>query len=219
MWYAALAQLLRLQDGSFAVRSADYPECEGRSTEAWTARVAFRRSLADRVQELIALGQVPKLYRSPELQAAFPSHCRLQIPASDRAPNTFDFGVIEPVKLSSDAEHRLASLLPPPVGAACKPAETGQGDGGILPAATMHVSAVPPPANVRAQDAALDGKHSSSTSERVHHESGVVRSSPQFPERVSTREPTTAHIDQSLRQQAAILPLRAPPNDDVRDDT
>jgi len=44
----AIGRLLALQDGSFAARSIDYPGCEGRARDRWSARQQFRRVLAER---------------------------------------------------------------------------------------------------------------------------------------------------------------------------
>jgi hypothetical protein len=38
-----------------------------------------------------------------EVKSIFPAHCKMQIVAKDRLPNTFDYGVIELVRLSVDA--------------------------------------------------------------------------------------------------------------------
>ena len=62
LWYA-LANQIRLRDGTYAVRSVDYPECEGRSPQGWAAREEFRRALRDRVRQMIEKGEVPILYR------------------------------------------------------------------------------------------------------------------------------------------------------------
>ena len=108
----ALANQIRLRDGTFAVRSADYPECEGRSPQGWAAREEFRLSLGDRVPQMIEEGNVPILYRSlDEIAPIFKSHCRKQMPAPDRLPNTFDLGVIEEVSLSDDVATRFASMV------------------------------------------------------------------------------------------------------------
>jgi hypothetical protein len=107
-----LANQIRLRDGTYAVRSADYLECEGRSPQVWAAREEFRRALGDRVRQMIEQGDVPILYRSlDEVAPIFKSHCRKQIPARDRLPNTFDLGVIEQVSLSGDVATRFASMV------------------------------------------------------------------------------------------------------------
>ena len=111
LWYA-LANQIRLRDGTYAVRSADYPECEGRSPQGWAAREEFRRALGDRVRQMIEEGDVPILYRSlDEVAPIFKFHCRKQIPAPDRLPKTFDLGVIEQVILSDDVAARFASMV------------------------------------------------------------------------------------------------------------
>jgi hypothetical protein len=62
----AVAHLLRLRDGTYAVRSTEHPECEGRSVDAWPAREQFRRTLAARAEQLVEKGEEPALYYSPE---------------------------------------------------------------------------------------------------------------------------------------------------------
>jgi len=61
---------------------------------------------------MIEQGDVPILYRSlDEVAPIFKSHCRKQIPAPDRLPNTFGLGVIEEVSLSDDVATRFASMV------------------------------------------------------------------------------------------------------------
>jgi hypothetical protein len=108
----ALAHHLHLMDGTYAIRSEDYPGCEGRGTESRAAREQFRRALAERVCQMIEKGEVPILYYSTaELASIFPMHCGKQIPAPDRLPGTFDYALIERVELSDKAAARLASSL------------------------------------------------------------------------------------------------------------
>lgn len=59
-----LAYVIRLQDGAYAVRSLDYPDCEARNSQGWPAREEFRRTLRDRVHQMINQGQTPVLYDS-----------------------------------------------------------------------------------------------------------------------------------------------------------
>ena len=108
MVFLALAYVIRLRDGTYAVRSSDYPDCEGRSSQGWPAREQFRRVLADRVRQMIDQGEIPVLYESlDQVAPIFQSHCRKQIPAPDRLPKTNDYGVIEPVELSPEVAERL----------------------------------------------------------------------------------------------------------------
>src|SRR5579864_7413520 len=107
----ALAHLLKLSDGAFAVRSADYPDCEGRNPEMWPARQQFRLALSERVQTMIDDGSLPNLYESlAEVKPIFPAHCNRRLLAPDRLPNSFDWGLIEFVELNSDYAKRLSTL-------------------------------------------------------------------------------------------------------------
>jgi hypothetical protein len=111
MMLFAVAHLLRLSDGTYAVRSTDYPECEGRDKQIWPARERFRRALNERVEEMLERGERPALYWSAEeIQPFFEAHCAMQIPAPDRMPSTFDVGLIEPVMLSSASAERLDAI-------------------------------------------------------------------------------------------------------------
>lgn len=119
MAHFSIAHVLRLRDGSYAVRCADYPECEGRDVEAWPAREKFCAALSEQVQEMIGQGELPPgLYVSlDEAQAKFGEHCRMQLEAEDRQPNTFDYAVIVEVSLpAAEAERyakmRVGKLLP-----------------------------------------------------------------------------------------------------------
>jgi hypothetical protein len=72
----ALGHLLKLSDGAFAVRSADYPDCEGRNQQMWPARQQFRLALGERVRKMIDDGRLPILYESlDEVKDIFPAHC------------------------------------------------------------------------------------------------------------------------------------------------
>jgi hypothetical protein len=107
----AVAHQMRLSDGSYAVRSAQYPGCEGRSPQPWLARREFQRALCERVSNMIQEGKIPTLYHSlEEVKSIFAGHCRMQIVAEDRLPTTFDYGVIELVSLSADAAEHLAAM-------------------------------------------------------------------------------------------------------------
>jgi hypothetical protein len=108
MVFLALAYVIHLRDGTYAVRSLDYPGCEGRSSQGWPAREQFRHILSGRVRQMIDLGEIPMLYESlDQVAPIFQSHCRKQIPAPDRLPKTNDYGVIEPVELSPEVVERL----------------------------------------------------------------------------------------------------------------
>ena len=108
MVFLALAYVIRLRDGTYAVRSLDYPHCEGRSSQGWPARERFRRIVGDCIRQMIHRGEIPMLYESlDQVTPIFQSHCRKQIPAPDRLPNTNDYGVIEPVELSPKVAEQL----------------------------------------------------------------------------------------------------------------
>jgi hypothetical protein len=111
MMLFAVAHLLRLCDGSWAVRSTDYPGCEGRDQQIWPARERFRRALDQCVAEMLERGGRPRLYSpAEEIEPFFAAHCAVQIPAPDRMPNTFDVGLIEPVMLSTASAERLEAI-------------------------------------------------------------------------------------------------------------
>ena len=111
MMLFAVAHLLRLCDGTYAVRSTDYPGCEGQDQQVWSAREQFRRAVDKRVEEMLERDQRPTLYWSAdEIKPIFAAHCRIQIPAPDRMPNTFDVGLIEPVMLSAASAQRLEAI-------------------------------------------------------------------------------------------------------------
>jgi len=60
---------------------------------------------------MIEEGKMPTLYHSlDEVKSIFPAHCKMQIVAKDRLPNTFDYGVIELVSLLVDAAEHLAAM-------------------------------------------------------------------------------------------------------------
>jgi hypothetical protein len=56
MAHFSIAHVLRLRDGTYAVRSADYPECEGRDVQVWPAREKFRVALSEQVAGMIEQG-------------------------------------------------------------------------------------------------------------------------------------------------------------------
>ena len=59
MAHFSIAHIVRLRDGTYAVLSADYPQCEGRDIQAWPAREKFRAALSEQVHALIGEGELP----------------------------------------------------------------------------------------------------------------------------------------------------------------
>lgn len=118
MAHFSIGYILRLRDGRYAVRSAEYPACEGCDLQVWPAREQFRQALTEHVRQIINQGEMPFLYPSlEEAESSLSKHCRIQIPAADRLPNTFDFATIVEVELpAKDAERfaalRIGKLLP-----------------------------------------------------------------------------------------------------------
>jgi hypothetical protein len=111
MAHFSIAHVLRLRDGMYAVRSAEYPSCEGLDAEIWPAREQFRQALSEHVRQMIRDGEMPSLYLSlEEAEAIFGEHCRTQIPAPDRLPKTYDYAVIVEVDLPADDAERLAAI-------------------------------------------------------------------------------------------------------------
>jgi hypothetical protein len=96
----------------YAVRSTDYPECEGRDVQVWPAREKFRTALSQRLSGMIEQGELPPgLYPSlEEVQSKFSAHCRIQIEAADRQPGTFDYAVIIEVSLAAAQAERFAAI-------------------------------------------------------------------------------------------------------------
>ena len=112
----ALAYLLRLQDGTYVVRSPDYPGCEGRGSEGWPAREQFRDALGDRVQLMVGQGEVPILYDlADNLAPVLSSLSRTQISAPDRYPSSHDTWLIVPVSPFGETADRLATMRAAPV--------------------------------------------------------------------------------------------------------
>jgi hypothetical protein len=111
MAHFSIAHVLQLRDGRYAVRSAEYPSCEGCDAQIWPAREQFRQALSEHVQHMIRHGEVPSLYLSlEEAEAIFGEHCKMQIPAPDRLPKTYDYAVIVEVDLPADDAERLAAI-------------------------------------------------------------------------------------------------------------
>jgi ABC-type arginine transport system ATPase subunit len=120
MAHFSIAHVLRLRDGMFAVRSAEYPSCEGHDFQMWPAREQFRQALSERVRHMIQQGELPPLCASlAEAQSSLAEHCKIQLPAADRLPKTYDYAVIVPLDLSPDDAERFAAaragkLIPEP---------------------------------------------------------------------------------------------------------
>jgi hypothetical protein len=111
MAHFSIAHIMRLRDGMFAVRSTDYPSCEGHDLQVWPAREQFRHALSEQVRQMIQEGQVPSLCLSlEEAEEVLSEHCRMQIPAPDRLPKTFDYAVIVEVDLAAEDAERLAAI-------------------------------------------------------------------------------------------------------------
>ena len=111
MSHFSIAHVVRLRDGTFAVRSTEFPSCEGRDIQMWPAREKFRAALSEHVREMIEHGEMPRLYPSlGDAEAKFGEHCRQQIPAEDRMPNSFDYATIVDLQLPPDDADRLAAL-------------------------------------------------------------------------------------------------------------
>ena len=111
MAHFAIAHVMRLRDGLYAVRSAEFPACEGRDVAVWAAREQFRQALSEQVRQMIQEGEMPSLYLSlEEAEQALRAQCRTQIEAPDRMPKTFDYTVIVELDLSADEAERLAAI-------------------------------------------------------------------------------------------------------------
>jgi len=111
MAHFSIAHVLRLRDGMFAVRSAEYPSCEGHDAQMWAAREQYRRALSEHVRQMIQEGEVPPLYLSlEEAESIFREQCKTQIPAPDRLPKTYDYAVIVEVDLPADDAERFAAI-------------------------------------------------------------------------------------------------------------
>jgi hypothetical protein len=109
MAYFAIAHVLQRRDGLYAVRSTEYPACEGRDIVLWTAREQFRRALSEHVAQMILVGEVPSLCSSlEEAESSLGAQCRIQVPDPERLPKTYDYAVIVEVDLSPDDAERLA---------------------------------------------------------------------------------------------------------------
>jgi hypothetical protein len=114
----AIAHVLHLRSGAFAVRSPDFPDCETQDAAMEPAREAFGVVLSRRVQEMVEAGTLPRLYSFQELEYSFSVRCSVELPAADRSPGTFDTVIAVRVKLPLAVEKRLAVMRgDPPAGA------------------------------------------------------------------------------------------------------
>jgi hypothetical protein len=111
MAHFSIAHMLRLRDGMYAVRSAEYPSCEGHDLQALAAREQFRHALTEQVRQMIQDGEVPRLYLSlEEAEEDLREHCEMQIEAPDRLPKTYDYAVIVEVDLAAEDAERFAAI-------------------------------------------------------------------------------------------------------------
>jgi hypothetical protein len=111
MGHFSIAHVVRLQGGMFAVRSTEYPSCEGCDVQMWPAREQFRHALSVRVRHMILQGEMPSLCLSlEEAESTLIQHCKTQIPAPDRLPNSYDYTVIVEVDLAADDAERFAAI-------------------------------------------------------------------------------------------------------------
>ena len=111
MAHFSIAHVLRTRDGMYAVRSAEYPSCEGCHAEMWPAREQFRHALSEHVRQMIQQGEMPSLCLSlEEAESIFSGHCKTQIPAPDRLPKTYDYAVIVEVDLPAEDAERFAAI-------------------------------------------------------------------------------------------------------------
>jgi hypothetical protein len=99
----AVAHALRLEDGSYAVRSPEFPGCEARNSQVELAREQFAEALCERALQMIQAGAAPPLYSYEELVPSFATRCTMQIPAPDRLPGSFDRVMAVRVKLPPEA--------------------------------------------------------------------------------------------------------------------
>src|SRR6266852_3712842 len=57
----AVAHAVQLEDGTYAVRSPEFPGCEARSAHVEVAREQFGEALRERLLEMVEAGEVPSL--------------------------------------------------------------------------------------------------------------------------------------------------------------
>lgn len=110
----AFANLLQLADESFAVRSLDYPEVEGRGSDGWSAREQFRQALGEYVHREIDQGRLPVLFDSvDDIKGKLPGYSKKYLDAPDRRPKSSDLTLIIPVELALDTANALQRLSSP----------------------------------------------------------------------------------------------------------
>ena len=128
----AVAHVVQLNDGSYAVRSSEFPGCEARSAHIEVAREQFGEALRERLLEIIEAGEAPPLYTYEELGPGFADRCTVQIPAPDRMPGTFDRVIAVRAQLPPEAAQRLGSIrvapLREPHASEPKPSSLGEAD-------------------------------------------------------------------------------------------
>jgi hypothetical protein len=144
----AVAHAVQLRDGTYAVRSPDFPGCEARNTHVELAREQFGDILQERLLEMIAAGKAPALYTYEELAESFPARCALQISVPDRMPATFDRVMAVRAKLSPEAAERLDHV---------RAAPQSEPDGGNRKAVPGG-AAVPVPQNTSAPEGERRGR-------------------------------------------------------------
>jgi hypothetical protein len=111
MAHFAVGHVLQRRDGMYAVRSNEFPACEGRDVALWTAREQFRQALSEHVRHMIQQGELPSLYVSlEEAESILIEHCRIQIPDPERRPKTYDYAVIVEVNLPAEEAERFAAI-------------------------------------------------------------------------------------------------------------
>jgi len=108
----AVAHGLHLQDGLYAVRSPEFPDCEARHARIEVAREQFAEVLRERLLKMLESGEVPGLclYTYEELGPSFAARCTMQIPAPDRMPGSFDRVMAVRAKLPPGAAERLKPM-------------------------------------------------------------------------------------------------------------
>jgi predicted RNase H-like HicB family nuclease len=106
----AVAHVVQLEDGTYAVRSPEFPGCEARSAHVEVAREQFGDALRERLLQMIEAGEVPPLYTYEELGPSFADRCTVQISAPDRMPGSFDRVIAVRAKLPPGAAQGLGTI-------------------------------------------------------------------------------------------------------------
>jgi DNA-binding TFAR19-related protein (PDSD5 family) len=106
----AVAHAVQLQDGIYAVRSPEFPDCEARHARIELAREQFGDVLRERLLRMIESGEVAALYTYEELGSSFAARCTMQLPAPDRMPGSFDRVMAVRAKLPPGAAERLRPI-------------------------------------------------------------------------------------------------------------